>query len=146
MKKIILPLDEIWKLHGEKVCFSSDFNEKAFDFEWQILRDGLRETLGAQWRESCYGDADFTLSDDRTNTWAQAGGIHNEQMLSSEFSKLIFNQLAKSAYNEKWGVLFRVDVTMSGGNGATLKGQFLFKKSIIYVAEYKDYEALHLKL
>ena len=145
MEKILLPLNEVWNLHGERVCFTPTYSEADFDREWQAVRDNLRKTLRVHWKESCYGDADFALSDDRTNTWAQAGGINNEAILSKSFPKMIFKSLKQFQNGAKWGVLFSINI---GKQSGTLNGEILLKNNITYIAEYKHYNSklLFLKL
>lgn len=140
MKLHTLPLEEVWKLHDEPVEFSSSYTEAQFDRDWESLRNALREALARNWRESCFGDADFALSDDRTNTWAQAGGIQSEAMLSPSVIGVIFEELSRSSAPDKWGVLLSVECPGAATNGDELNGEFLVKNGAVYVAQYRGYE------
>ncbi len=90
MEIITLPLSEVLAL-DDVVVFMPNYSELDFDKEWEAVRDSLREKLALKWKESCYGDADFLIGDDRTNSWTQAGSIQNTKMLSSHLSKTIFD-------------------------------------------------------
>ena len=106
----VLDLLDVFDLHSERVVFSPDYLETDFDSEWQALRDELRSKLQSKWRESCYGDADFALSDDRTNTWAQAGGIQNKKLLTCDLIRMVFKILKEHPHGDRWGVLLNIHI------------------------------------
>jgi len=136
----VLPLFELWALSDERVIFCENYTELHFDVEWQSVRDALRKKLQIKWKESCYGDADFALSDDRTNNWMQAGGIQNKKMLSWDLLEITFAVLNASQHAAKWGVLYSVNFNVGLLVNRAITGQILLKNNALYVAEYKDYD------
>jgi hypothetical protein len=136
----ILPLSDVWERHSEKVVFSPNYTESDFDKEWQAIRDALRIKLQSKWRESCYGDADFVLSDDRSNTWAQAGGIQGRTMLTPDFAATVFDVLKGHPHSDRWGVLFSIHVKTGALKHKPVTGEILLKNGVLYVAKHGNYD------
>jgi hypothetical protein len=136
----VLPLSDVWERHSEKVVFAPDYTEADFDREWQTVRDDLRAKLQSRWRESCYGDADFALSDDRSNTWAQAGGIQSAKMLTRDFVRMVFDVLKTHPHSDRWGVLFSIKIEAGLLKRKAVTGEILLKNGVLYVARYKNYD------
>ena len=136
----ILPLSDVWERHSEKAVFSLDYTEADFDREWQTVRDALRTKLQSRWRESCYGDADFALSDDRTNTWAQAGGIQSAKLMTRDLVSMVFDVLKAHPHSDKWGVSFHIHIKIGLLKLKAVTGEILLKNGVLYVARYKNYD------
>ncbi|HXI71887.1 MAG TPA: hypothetical protein VNN22_16145 [Verrucomicrobiae bacterium] len=136
----VLPLSDVWERHSEKVAFSPDYTEWDFDTEWQTVRDDLRTKLQSRWKESCYGDADFALSDDRSNTWAQAGGIQNAKMLTRDFVRMVFDVIKTQPHSDRWGTLFSIQIAAGLLRRKAVTGEILLKNGVLCVAKYKNYD------
>jgi hypothetical protein len=139
MNIVSIPVKEMWKIHADSVKFSTNYNEDSFDSEWAHFRDYLRSEISMYWKESCVGDGDFALSDDRGNYWAQSGGIFNPDMITSDFSELINKIIKNSDRPLRWGVKWSVECNVSPQSKELLRGEFLIKNDFLYVAKYKNF-------
>ena len=102
--------DLFLELQKRAVEFSETFTGGDFEACWEAARDSLRDCLSKKWKESCFGDEDFAISDSFTYNWLQAGGIYSINALNQSFISEIFKSIDCSTAPAKWTVHFAVEI------------------------------------
>jgi len=80
------------------------------------------------------------LSDDRSNTWAQAGGIQSVKILTQDFVRMVFDVFKTHPHGDRWGVLFSIQIEAGLLKRRAVTGEILLKNEVLYVARYKNYD------
>ncbi len=116
------------KLYDTSFVKPADVTVKALEREWEELRDKLRTTLGVRWEESCFGDADFAISDDWSEAFHHCGSINSERILCPFYADTIASALATMRHHARW--TFHTVIEL---NGEVLpSGEFFIRGGMLY--------------
>lgn len=127
-------LSDIWVT---PVSFNAHYDESAFDRQWVILRDALRNALSARWKEGYQIGDDFFVSDDRNNAWAQCGGVYSQRICCPDYALTVMSVLASVPDSNKWAYHTAIEVQQAAGGlpraAAKTLPQFVLKTGRMFV-------------